>query len=107
MASLIEILQSVRVGDSFYRAAKPNVLYERIGALIERDGLGWAILKRSQHYEWEIMPEMSIDVDNTATDWILQKNADLKDFDPKARSKKYRSRPLITEKTRHGWTFSQ
>ena len=104
MASLVEVLQSVRVGDSFYRAAKPTVLYERIGALIERNGLGWATLKRSQYCEWEIMPEMSIAADNTATDWILQK--DDKDFAPKTQ-KKYRNRPLITEKTRHAWTFSQ
>jgi hypothetical protein len=103
MATLGEVLQSVRVGDSFYRAAKPDVLYERIGALIERDGLGWATLKRSLHCEWDIMPEMSIAEDNEATDWILQKDASLNDFNPKARPPK--RRPLISEKTRHGWTY--
>ena len=105
MATLNEVLQSVRVGDSFYRAAKPGVLYERIGALIERNGLGWATLKRTGNYEWEMMPEMSIAEDNRATDWVLQKDGSLKDFDPKARPAKYRKRLLITEKTRHGWTF--
>ena len=103
MASLYEVLESVRVGDSFYRAAKPGIIYERIGSLIERSGLGWATLKRTADYEWDIASEMSIDEDNTATDWVLQKDERLPDFDPKARRVKHRK--LVTEKTRHAWTF--
>jgi len=53
-----EILEQVRVGDSFYRAAKPDILYKRIGALIERNGFGWAALKRTPYCEWETVPEM-------------------------------------------------
>ena len=103
MATLNEVLQQVRVGDSFYRAAKPDVLYERIGTLIERGGLGWATLKHTHDYGWDIVPEMNVDEDNVATDWVLQKDEWLKDFDPKAKPPKHRS--LITDKTRHGWTF--
>ncbi|MCL2005807.1 MAG: hypothetical protein FWG73_06545 [Planctomycetaceae bacterium] len=90
--TLDEVLQNVRVGDSFYRSAKPDILYERIGALIERNGLGWATLKRTHNCEWEIMAEMNDAVDNSATDWTLQRDERLKDFDPKAKAPKLRSR---------------
>jgi len=100
---LAEVLQRVRVGDSFYRESKPDILYERIGTLIERNGLGWARLGYGhQDCNWEIVPEMKIEVDILATDWTLRKG-NLKEFDPLAKQPKYR--PLITEKTRHGWTL--
>jgi len=102
--TLDEVLRQVRVGDAFYRSAKPDVLYERIGTLIEREGLGWAMAKRSlDDGDWDFVPEMAIAEDNAATDWILQRDERLPDFDSKARSPKLS--PLITEKTRHGWTF--
>ena len=101
--TLAEVLQQVRVGDAFYRAAKPDILYERIGSLIERDGLGWATLRYTQDYGWDIFPEKSNAADNSAMDWILQKNAHLKDFDPEARPVKLR--PTMIEKTRYVWTF--
>ena len=101
--TLAEVLQQVRVGDAFYRAAKPDVLYERIGSLIERDGLGWAMLQYTQGDDWDIFPERSNALDNSATDWILQKDGSLKDFDSSARPPKLRS--SISEKTRHAWTF--
>jgi len=90
--ALDEVLQNVRVGDSFYRSAKPDILYERIGALIERNGLGWATLKQTPHCEWEIVSEMNDEVDNSATDWTLQRDERLKDFDPKAKAPKLRAR---------------
>ena len=90
--TLDEVLQNVRVGDSFYRSAKPDILYERIGALIERNGLGWATLKQTPHCEWEIVSEMNDEVDNSATDWILQRDERLKDFNPKARAPKLHAR---------------
>ena len=101
--TLAEVLQQVRVGDAFYRAAKPDILYERIGSLIERDGLGWATLRYTHDYGWDIFPEKSNAVDNMATDWILQKDAHLKDFDPEARPVKLR--PNYAEKIRQAWTF--
>ena len=101
--TLDEVLRLVRVGDAFYRESKPEVLYERIGTLIERDGLGWATLRYSTEYAWDIIPERNVEADNRAADWILQRDERLRDFDPKARSPKLS--PLITEKTRHGWTF--
>jgi hypothetical protein len=101
--TLDEVLRQVRVGDAFYRQAKPDILYERIGTLIERDGLGWATLRRTVEYAWDIVPEMSVDTDNRAADWTLQRDERQRDFDPLARSPKLR--PLVTEKTRHGWTF--
>ena len=87
--ALNEILEQVRVGNSFYRAAKPDIPYERIGALIERNGLGWAMLKRTYHCEWEIVSELNDEVDNSPTDWILQRDEWLKDFDPKARHRNF------------------
>jgi hypothetical protein len=101
--TLDEVLRLVRVGDAFYRESMPDVLYERIGTLIERDGLGWATLKHSVEYAWDIVPEMSIAADNRAEDWALQRDERLPEFDSTARSPKLC--PLITEKTRHGWTF--
>ena len=95
--TLDEVLQQVRVGDSFYRTAMPDILYERIGALIERNGLGWATLKRTYNCEWEIVPEMNDEVGNAATDWILQRDERLKDFDPKAKAPKLRAR--FTQRT--------
>ena len=101
--TLSEILRRVRVGDSFYRESKPDILYERIGTLIERNGLGWATLEGTQHRcGWHITPEQKIDEDILAADWILCKG-NLKEFDPLAKPPRYRS--SFTEKTRHGWTF--
>ena len=100
---LTEVLQRVGVGDSFYRDSKPDILYERIGTLIERNGLGWAKLEGTLHRcVWHITPEQKIDEDILATDWILCKS-NLKEHDPLAKLPRYR--PLHTEKTRHGWTF--
>jgi hypothetical protein len=100
---LTAVLEQVRVGDSFYREAKPDILYERIGALIERNGLGWARLESTrQDYDWQIIPEQRIEEDIQATDWTIRKG-NLKEYNPLA--KKPRSRPLLTEKTRHGWTY--
>ena len=101
--TLDEVLQQVRVGDAFYRAAKPDVLYERIGSLIERDGLGWATLKYAQDCVWDIFPEKSDVLDNVAADWILQKYVDLKEYDPTARPVKLR--PNYSDRTRQAWTF--
>ena len=101
--TLAEVLQQVRVGDAFYRSAKPDILYERIGTLIERDGLGWATLKYGNGYVWDIFPERSNTLDNSATDWTLQRDDGLKDFDPKARQPKLR--PNVTERTRQAWTY--
>ena len=101
--TLAEVLQQVRVGDAFYRAAKPDVLYERIGSLIERDGLGWATLRYTHGDDWDIFPERSNALDNKATDWILRKDDNLKDFDPSVRPPKFR--PNYSEKTRQAWTF--
>jgi hypothetical protein len=100
---LTTILEQVRVGDSFYRKSKPEILYERIGALIERGGLGWAKLEGSgQHYEWQIISEQRIDEDIQATDWTIRKG-NLSEYSPSA--KPPRIRPLFSEKTRHAWTF--
>jgi hypothetical protein len=100
---LTAILEQVRVGDSFYRESKPEILYERIGALIERNGLGWARLESTwQDCVWQIMPDQKIDDDLRATDWMIRKG-NLKEYNPLA--KKPRLRPLLTEKTRHWWTF--
>jgi len=50
---LNEMLERVPVGGTFYRESKPDVLYERIGTLIERDGLGWARLEgNNRDYGW-------------------------------------------------------
>jgi hypothetical protein len=98
-----EVLEQVRVGDSFYRESKPDILYERIGTLIERSGLGWAKLEGSgQHYEWRIIPEQRIDEDVQATDWTIRKG-NLSEYNPSAKSP--RIRPIFSEKTRHAWTF--
>jgi len=100
---LNEIFELVPVGGAFYREAKPDVLYERIGALIERDGLGWARLESNDRgYDWSILPEQRVEADILATDWTLQKGNETERVRP---SKKPRFRPLISEKTRHAWTF--
>ena len=100
---LAEVFQQVRVGDSFYRESKPEILYERIGALIERNGLGWARLEVARQYcEWRIVPERKIDDDLRAADWVVCKGT-LKEYNPLA--KKPKLAPLFTEKTRHGWTY--
>ena len=101
--NLKTVLEQVRIGDTFYRESKPEILYERIGALIERNGLGWARLEgERQYYDWRIIPEQRIDDDVQATDWTIRKGK-LKEYNSMA--KKPRLRPLFTEKTRHGWTF--
>ena len=98
-----EILELVPVGGSFYRASKPEILYERIGTLIERDGLGWARLEGNDWgYDWTIFPEQRNEEDFRATDWILQQNC--REEHPVS-AKKPKLRPLITEKTRFAWTF--
>jgi hypothetical protein len=100
---LHEVLEQVHVGGSFYRKSNPAILYERIGTLIERDGLGWARLEGNNWgYEWIIIPEQRIEEDIRATDWTLQKS-DAKES--ACSSKKPRLRPLYTEKTRRAWTF--
>jgi hypothetical protein len=100
---LTAVLEQVRVGDSFYRESKPDILYERIGALIERNGLGWARLESTrQDYSWQIIAERKNDEDVLATDWTIRKG-NLKEYNPLA--KKPRLRPLLTDKTRHGWTL--
>ena len=100
---LTAVLEQVRVGDVFYRESKPEILYERIGALIERNGLGWAKLEGTQyHYDWQIIPERRNDEDVRATDWMIRKG-NLQEYRPSA--KKPRLKPLFTEKTRHGWTY--
>ena len=101
--TLDEVLRLVRVGDSFYRAAVPEILYERIGSLIERNGLGWATLRQGFDEGWEILAGQNVAEDCVAVDWILDRDEFLKDFDPKAKSLKLR--PNFSEKTRHGWTF--
>ena len=98
---LAEVLQQVRVGDSFYRASKPDVLYDRIGALIERNGLGWATIGYGHGNDWEIVPEMKINEDLLAADWTILKG-NLKEYDPSAKPPKLKAN--FTEKTRHGWT---
>ena len=100
--TLTEVLEQVRVGDAFYRKSKPGILYERIGTLIERNGLGWARIGYGRGNDWEIEPEMKNTDDLRAVDWILYKGK-LKEYDPLA--KQPRLRPLITDKTRHGWTL--
>jgi hypothetical protein len=95
---LSEVLERCWVGDSFYQETKPGILYERIGSLIERNELGWAIVNRLG--EWEFMNE----VDWTPTDWILVKNPDQEEYNPKARPPKLK-RNLFIEKNRLGWTF--
>ena len=100
---LHEILELVPVGGSFYRASKPGVLYERIGTLIERDGLGWARLEGTDRgYDWTILPEQRIEEDILATDWPLQTSSQ---NERSTSAKKPRLRPLFSEKTRHAWTF--
>jgi hypothetical protein len=100
---LNEVLEQVHVGGSFYRESNPAILYERIGTLIERDGLGWARLEGDdRESDWTILPERRIEEDIRATDWTLCKsNA----AERNASAKKPRLRPLLTEKTRHAWTF--
>ena len=93
---LTTVLEQVRVGDSFYRESNPAILYERIGALIERNGLGWAKLEGAGQYcEWRIFPEQRIDNDVSATDWTILKG-NLKEYRPSA--KKPRMRPNFSEK---------
>ena len=101
--TLNEILELVPVGGAFYRESKPDVLYERVGTLIERDGLGWARLEgNNRGYGWTILPEQRIEEDVRAEDWALQKSG-LQECP--ASTKKPRLRPLISEKTRCAWTF--
>ena len=100
---LNEILELVPVGGSFYRVSKPDILYERIGTLIERDGLGWARLEGNDRgYDWTILPERRIDADVQATDWTLQKSSQT---ERAPSTKKPRLRPNFSEKTRHAWTY--
>ena len=47
--TLGEVWRSVREDNAFYRAAQPDVLYERIGTLIERDGLPTHSVRFQQH----------------------------------------------------------
>jgi hypothetical protein len=97
-----EILELVPVGGSFYRESKPDVIYERIGALIERDGLGWAKIEVNEFgCDWTILPDQQTDEEILATDWTLHKNSQQERAAP---TKKPRLLPLITEKTRHAWT---
>ena len=100
---LNEILEQIPVGGSFYRASKPEILYERIGALIERNGLGWARLEGDGRVsDWNIIPEQRVEEDIQAADWILQQS----NMQERNHSlKKPRLRPLLTEKTRCAWTF--
>jgi len=101
--NLTEIFELVPVGGAFFRESKPNVLYERIGILIERDGLGWARLEGSDWgYDWAILPEQRNEEDVQAIDWTLQRNTENEHTRP---AKKPRLRPLLTEKTRLAWTF--
>ena len=103
MMQLHEILELVPVGGSFYRASKPEILYERIGTLIERDGLGWARLEgNDRSYDWSILPGQRIEEDFRATDWTLRPSN--REERPASR-KKPKLRPLLTEKTRFAWTF--
>jgi len=100
---LTEVLQRVRVGDSFCRESKPDILYERIGTLIERNQLGWATLTCGQFSStWKIIPEMVIEEDILAADWTIRKG-NLKEFDPLAPPPRLRA--SFSEKNRHGWTF--
>ena len=100
---LNEILELVSVGGTFYRESKPDVLYERIGTLIERDGLGWARLEGNHRgYGWTILPEQRVEEDLRAADWALQKSSHK---ERPAQAKKSRLRPLLSEKTRHAWTY--
>jgi hypothetical protein len=71
--------------------------------LIERNGLGWATVKYHANDGWDIVPEMSVREDNEATDWMLQRDESLSDFDPTARPVKLP--PNYSEKTRHAWTL--
>ena len=48
--NLTAVLEQVRIGDTFYRESKPEILNERIGALIERNGLSWAKLEGTRLY---------------------------------------------------------
>ena len=100
---LNEIFELVPVGGAFFRESKPDVLYERIGTLIERDGLGWARLEgNNRGYGWTILPEHRFEEDVRATDWTLQKSTQK---ERPTQGKKPRLRPLISEKTRCAWTF--
>jgi len=100
---LNEIFELVPVGGAFYRETKPDVLYERIGTLIEREGLGWARLEADDRGgDWTILPEQRNEEDVQATDWILQKNTEQERTRP---AKRPRLRPLLTEKTRLAWTL--
>ena len=101
--NITEIFELVPVGGTFYREAKPDVLYERIGTLIERDGLGWARLESGDRgYDWTILPEQRVEVDIQATDWTLQKSNEEKRTRP---TKRPRLRPNFSEKTRLAWTY--
>ena len=101
--NITEIFELVPVGGSFFREAKPDVLYERIGTLIERSGLGWARIEgNNSGSHWTILPEQRVEADIQATDWTLQKTSQ-QERNPSA--KKPRLRPLISEKTRNAWTF--
>ena len=101
--NLNEIFELVPVGGSFFRESKPDVLYERIGTLIERDGLGWARLEGNDWgYDWTILPEQRVEADIQATDWTIQKGNEEEHIRP---AKKPRLRPLLTEKTRCAWTY--
>ena len=50
----------------------------------------------------KIVLAMRIEEDIQATDWILCKG-NLKEFDPLVKPSHYR--PLVTERTRYGWTY--
>jgi hypothetical protein len=100
---LTEVLEQVHVGGSFYQESKPTILYERIGILIERDGLGWARLEGNERgYHWTILPEQRIEADMLATDWTIRKSDEQESAPCK---RKPRLTPLLTEKTRHAWTL--
>jgi len=100
--NITEIFELVPVGGAFYREAKPEVLYERIGVLIERNGLGWARLEASDRGDWTILPDGRSEEDIQATDWTLQKSSQ---NERTSSARKPRLRPLISEKTRLAWTL--
>jgi hypothetical protein len=96
--TLDEVLQQVRVGDAFYRTSKPEIIYERIGALIERNGLGWATLCRTG--EWDISGS---DSELSARDWTVCRNELQKDFDSATKAPMLHER--FSERTRNAWTL--
>jgi hypothetical protein len=100
---LSAIFEQVRVGDSFFRESKPEILYERLGTRIERNGQGWAMLEGGTQYcKWQIDPEQRNEDDLRATDWTIRKGH-LHESNPPVKYPKLK--PLVTEKTRYGWTY--